>query len=63
MKTKKDTVKLYLTIDKEFYLLLSKKSKNDYMKIATWTKQYLMKNLLENKCELKNINKSEDGQK
>jgi len=52
-------VKLNLTLDRDFYQVLQKKAKQDYVKTATWAKQYLMKNLLEKnnsdfKCLTKN---------
>jgi hypothetical protein len=46
-RLKKTTVKMNLCLDKDFYELLQDKAKNDYVKVATWTKQYLMKCLLE----------------
>ena len=46
-RLKKTTVKMNLCLDKDFYELLQDRAKNDYMKVATWTKQYLMKCLLE----------------
>lgn len=44
---KQTTVKMNLCLDRDFYELLQDKAKNDYVKVATWTKQYLMKCLLE----------------
>jgi hypothetical protein len=44
---KTPNVKMNLSLDKDFYLLLQERAKNDYMRVATWTKQYLMKSLLE----------------
>ena len=60
-RLKKTTVKMNLCLDKDFYELLQDKAKNDYVKVATWTKQYLMKCLLEknnmeSKCLTKNGN-------
>lgn len=53
LKTKK-TVKMNLTLTQEFYDLLQQNARNNYVKTATWTKQFLMKNLygdkLEDKC-------------
>jgi hypothetical protein len=46
-RLKKTTVKMNLCLDKDFYELLQDRAKNDYVKVATWTKQYLMKCLLE----------------
>jgi len=52
-------VKMNLSIDKDFYDLLKARAEKDYVKVATWTKQFLMKNLLEknnsdSKCLTKN---------
>ena len=53
-KTKKTpNVKMNLTLSKEFYQMLQDKAKSDYMRVATWTKQFLMKNLLSHKTESK----------
>jgi len=46
-RLKKTTVKMNLSLDRDFYELLQTRAKNDYVKVATWTKQYLMKCLLE----------------
>jgi hypothetical protein len=46
-RLKKQTVKMNLCLEKDFYELLQERAKNDYVKVATWTKQYLMKCLLE----------------
>ena len=45
MRKNKKMVRLYLTVDKEFHSQLVKRAKSDYMKVATWTKQLLMKSL------------------
>ena len=58
MKRLKKTanVKMNLSLEKDFYDLLQEKAKNDYVKVATWTKQYLMKCLLEkNNSESKSL--------
>jgi len=49
MKRLKKTanVKMNLSLERDFYELLQEKAKKDYVKVATWTKQYLMKCLLE----------------
>ena len=49
MKRMKNTqnVKMNLSLERDFYELLQQRAKNDYVKVATWTKQYLMKCLLE----------------
>lgn len=54
-------VKMNLSLDRDFYELLQANAKRDYVKVATWTKQFLMKNLLEknnndSKCLTKNEN-------
>ncbi len=46
MKTQ-HIVKMNLSLDKDFYELLQDRAEKDYVKVATWTKQFLMKNLLE----------------
>ena len=43
---KKPMVKMNLTIDPEFYELLKENASLDYVKVSTWTKQFLMKSLL-----------------
>ena len=58
---KKQVVKINLTLTREFYQLLQSNAKNDFMKTATWTKQYLMRSLIErnnkeSKCKTKNEN-------
>ena len=58
---KKQVVKMNLTLTREFYQLLQSNAKNDYMKAATWTKQFLMKSLMERnnketKCQTINEN-------
>lgn len=44
---KSPNVKMNLSLEKAFYELLQSRAKQDYVKVATWTKQYLMKCLLE----------------
>jgi hypothetical protein len=56
---KTQNVKMNLSLERDFYELLQEKAKNDYVKVATWTKQYLKKGLLEknnddSKCLTKN---------
>jgi hypothetical protein len=47
-----------LTLTQEFSNLLQQNARNNYVKTATWTKQFLMKNLygdkLEDKCLTEN---------
>jgi hypothetical protein len=52
-------VKMNLTISPEFYHLLQQNAKNDYVKVATWTKQFLMKNLEGDKLEKKCLTENE----
>jgi predicted DNA-binding ribbon-helix-helix protein len=66
MKRMKKTqnVKMNLSLERDFYELLQQRAKNDYMRVATWTKQYLMKGLLEknnddSKCLTNNGNTME----
>ena len=59
-RLKKQTVKMNLCLEKDFYELLQEKARNDYVKVATWTKQYLMKCLLEkNNSESKCLTQNE----
>ena len=63
-KRKTQTVKMNLSIDKDFYGLLQENARNDYMRVSTWVKQFLMRNLLEknnsdSKCQTKNGNQME----
>lgn len=45
MQNRKNKVRLYLTVDEKFYYQLVEKAKSDYMKVATWTTRFLMKEL------------------
>ncbi len=36
-----------LSIDKDFYGLLQENARKDYMRVSTWVKQFLMRNLLD----------------
>ena len=49
MKKRKQqqTVKMNLSFDKDFYGLLQDNARKDYMRVSTWVKQFLMRNLLE----------------
>jgi len=49
-----------LSLEKDFYELLQTRAKQDYVKVATWTKQFLMKNLLE-KNNMKDKCLTKDG--
>ena len=54
--TKTKNVKMNLTIPPEFYVVLQQKAQEDYVRVATWTKQFLMKNLDEgDKSEKKSL--------
>uniref|UniRef100_UPI003216BB30 hypothetical protein n=1 Tax=uncultured Draconibacterium sp. TaxID=1573823 RepID=UPI003216BB30 len=57
MKKKTDTtgqsVKMNLTLSRDFYQILKEHAYKDYAKPATWTKQFLMKTLLNNKPDFK----------
>lgn len=53
---KSQTVKMNLSLDREFHQLLKDKAEQDYMQTATWVKRFLMKNLVDGhkqdvKCE------------
>lgn len=50
---KQSVVKLNLTLEKDFYELLQAHAKEDYVRTATWVKQFLKKNLLKNNDEVK----------
>jgi len=59
---KQQVVKMNLSLEQDFYELLQSHAKQDYVRVATWVKQYLMKNLLEknnsdSKCLTKNGNR------
>jgi hypothetical protein len=67
MKTmeKKPKVKMNLSLEREFYELLRDHAESDYVKVATWTKQFLMKNLsgghkTDTKCVISNGTEMED---
>jgi len=50
-RTKKQIVKMNLSLEKDFYVLLQEKARADYMRVSTWTKQLLMRSLLEKNNE------------
>lgn len=57
----KQTIKMNLSLEKDFYDLLQANAKRDYVKVATWTKQFLKKNLLDkNNCDSKLLTKNEN---
>ena len=60
-KSKKNqVVKMNLTMPQEFHNLLKENAKKDYLKVATWTKKFLMESLLEgHNAGSKTINQNE----
>ena len=57
-KEQEEKIRITLLLDYSFYELLREKAKNDYMKIATWIKQYLMKSILgKNNSDIKILTK------
>ena len=49
MRKNKKKVRLYLTVDRELHAQLVNNAKSDFMKVATWTTQFLMRSLSQNK--------------
>jgi len=41
------TFRVNLALDSDFYQLIKKTAQADYVKVATWVKQYLKKSLLD----------------
>lgn len=57
-KTK--NVKMNLTLKPEVYQQLKQNAQSDYVKVATWTKQLLMKSLHENnKAEVNRVTQND----
>jgi hypothetical protein len=57
----KQTIKMNLSLEKDFYELLLANAKRDYVLVSTWTKQFLKKNLLDkNKCDSKLLTQNEN---
>ena len=56
---KAKNVKMNLTISPEFYQVLQENAQSDYVKVATWTKQFLMRNLRGDKLEKKCLTTNE----
>jgi len=59
---KQQVVKMNISLDRDFFELLQENARKDYVRVATWVKQYLMKNLLEknnddSKCLTQNGNR------
>lgn len=48
-----------LCIDKEFFDLLQEKADDEFMKVSSWTKWFLMKNLLDNNKKVKPVTANE----
>ena len=61
MTTNRDQkhVKMNLSVDKEFFDLLQEHADDEFMKVSTWTKWFLKKNLLENNKRVKPVNENE----
>lgn len=45
---KKPTIKMSLSLDKDFYDLIQRNAKLNYIKPSTWVKQQLMRSILKN---------------
>jgi hypothetical protein len=58
---KKKQVKLNLSLDDEFYQFLKKNAEHDFVKVATWTKQYLKRHLLQINKGLEELTKNDHG--
>ena len=58
-KQKLERVKMNLTLEKEFYDRLLELAEQDYLRVATWTKQYLKKQLLEDNNEFNHHTENE----
>jgi hypothetical protein len=57
----KPTIKMNLSLEKDFYDLLQANAKQDYVKVSTWVKQFLKRNLLDvNKCDSKVLTSNEN---
>ena len=58
-RQKLERVKMNLSLEKEFYDFLLEQAEQDYMRVATWTMQYLKKNLLSNNKASKRLTENE----
>jgi len=60
MKKRKNqkTVKMNLSLEKDFYELLQDLAQKDYVRVSTWVKQYLKKGLLENNSDSNSLTKN-----
>ena len=60
-KQKLERVKINLSLEKEFYDFLLEQAELDYMRVATWTKRFLKKNLLDKNKEFKSVSQNEQA--
>ena len=51
---KQEVVKMNISLERDFYEFLQEKAKQDYVRVATWVRQYLMKNLLDKNNTMSN---------
>ncbi len=58
-KTKTKVVKMNLSLPSDFFEVIQENARSNYMKAATWTKQFLMKNLLTNNERKNSSNENE----
>lgn len=56
LNRKEKNVRVNLSLEYEFYKILENYAKNDYIQVATWTKQFLMKNLQDKKSDKTELN-------
>ena len=56
MITKSKTVRLNLSLDQEVYKRIQGYAKSDYVRVSTWLKQLIMKNLEYDKQKLNRHN-------
>jgi hypothetical protein len=54
-KEKLERIKMNLCLEKEFYDLLLEQAQRDYMRVSTWTTQYLKKSLLGSNKKIKMV--------
>ncbi len=48
-------VKMNICLNRDFFNLLQQQADNDFMRVSTWTRWYLMKNLLDGNKNLKRV--------
>ena len=58
-KKEKSAVKMNLTLPSDFFEVIQENARSNYMKATTWTKQFLMKNLLTNNERKNSSNENE----